>query len=238
MKANLHRKGRSTVSAKSFLCRRSKRLTHGQLEEVYAKLRQAFGWQDWWPGDTAFEIMVGAILTQNTAWSNVEKAILNLKRAKILTPSAMRKIPIKKLAALIRPAGYFNVKANRLKNFLRFVFERYQGRLSRMRRRPLAFLRSELLEVNGIGPETADSILLYALEKPSFVIDAYTKRIFSRHGLLPVETSYEEWRQLFMTHLPVQTRLFNDYHAQIVNLAKTHCRTKPNCLNCPLEAYL
>ncbi|MBN1493410.1 MAG: endonuclease III domain-containing protein, partial [Candidatus Omnitrophica bacterium] len=184
---------------------------------------------------TPFEVMVGAILTQNTAWANVEKAIVNLKRAKVLTPKALFAVPEKKLARLIKPSGFFNVKAKRLRIFLGYMKEHYGFSVAKMKARDLDELRKELLGVNGIGRETADSILLYALEKPTFVVDAYTKRILSRHGLCGKNDDYNVVKALFEDNLEQDTDLFNDFHAQIVNCAKDFCRTKPRCDACPLR---
>jgi len=206
---------------------------------VYRVLRRAFGHQHWWPGETRLEIIIGAILTQNTAWTNVEKAIRNLKRTRSLSAAALRKMPVPRLAGKIRSAGYFNVKASRIKDFLDFLTRGYQGSLARLFREETGPLRQELLGVRGIGPETADSILLYAGQKPSFVIDAYTRRIFSRHGLMHQEAGYESWKGLFESHLPRDVPLYNDFHAQIVHLAKTHCRSsEARCEGCPLQKYL
>jgi endonuclease-3 related protein len=181
--------------------------------------------------------MVGAILTQNTAWTNVEKAIGNLKRAGKLSFKALWRISPGKLSRLIRPAGYFNVKADRLKHFMRFLHRECRGDLSKLRRRGMPVLREKLLAVKGIGPETADSILLYALGKKSFVIDAYTRRIFSRHGLASAAASYEFWRELFTRSLPASLDLYNDYHAQIVRTAKAYCRKLPRCEGCPMLRF-
>ncbi len=208
-----------------------------QLVRVYAVLRKTFGHQKWWPGDTPFEIMIGAILTQNTAWVNVEKAILNLKEAKKLSFEAMRRIPAKELSQLIRPSGYFNVKTDRLKSFMDFLDRECRGDLSKLKRRTMPVLREKLLAVKGVGPETADSILLYALDKMSFVIDAYTKRIFSRHGLAKGHETYEKWREIFMRALPENRDLYNDFHAQIVRMGKDHCRKIPRCERCPLRRF-
>ncbi len=205
------------------------------LQTIYRQLSRTFGPQDWWPGDSAFEIIIGAILTQNTNWQNVEKAISNLKRERCLTPRGLKKIPLKKLARLIRPAGYYNLKSKRLKNFIKFLFSEYQGRLDLLFRQPLSELRHQLLQVNGIGPETADSILLYAGGKPIFVVDAYTRRLLSRHQLLGAQASYNEIQELFMHNLPKKTKLFNEYHALIVKLGKEYCRKKPLCNSCPLN---
>lgn len=205
------------------------------LETMYQRLFASFGPQHWWPGDSAFEVAVGAILTQNTNWSNVEKAIANLKKEKALSAKMLHRISASDLAELIRPAGYFNIKAKRLKNFIHFLHAEYQGSMARMAKETLPAVRNKLLPVNGIGPETADSIILYALEKPVFVIDAYTKRILSRHTILRHDESYEAYQQLFHTKLSNDVLLFNEYHALIVRLAKDFCRTKPICRGCPLE---
>lgn len=189
----------------------------------------------WWPGETPFEVMVGAILAQNTAWTNVEKAIHNLKSKKVLTPQAMTALHPTALATLIRPAGFFRVKTKRLRSFLKFFLETYDGDVAKMKRVDLTILREQLLAVHGIGPETADSILLYALEKPSFVIDAYTHRILQRHFLSSEETSYEELQALFTNRLAPEAPLYNEYHALLVNIGKDYCRTKPKCSECPLN---
>lgn len=205
------------------------------LPKIYDKLFTFFGPQHWWPGDTAFEIIVGAILTQNTSWNNVKKAIDNLKAENLLTPAALKKVSTKKLAKLIRSSGYFNQKTKKLKNFIFFLFSRYQGNLSKMLKRDSLKLREELLNVNGIGPETADSILLYAASKPVFVVDAYTKRIFSRHNLIKQSFNYAQIQEIFMNNLKPNVKLFNEYHALIVKLGKDICKTKPNCSICPLK---
>ena len=182
--------------------------------------------------------MVGAILTQNTAWKNVERAIGNLKKGKVLTPKALRRIPVSRLARLIRPAGYFNVKTDRLKSFIRFLWSRYQGNLKKMFATRLPRLRKELLEVKGIGEETADSILLYGGEKLSFVVDAYTRRIFKRHRYLQGDEDYGSIQKIFMSLLPKSTVLYNDFHAQVVEVGKDFCRKVPHCKACPLRKYL
>jgi len=205
-----------------------------KLFKVYQRLYNEFGPQHWWPGDTQFEVIVGAILTQNTNWTNVEKAIRNLRNERVLTPKAFQRIPQSKLASLIRPAGYFNVKARRLKNFIRFLFKEYRGSLEAMGAESMHDLRSKLLEVNGIGQETADSILLYAFQKPVFVIDAYTKRIFYRHKMLKTSDEYHHVQKMFMGNLKNNRKLFNEYHALIVRVGKEYCRPKPLCEHCPL----
>jgi endonuclease III related protein len=235
--------------SKPFLFPKSRPLPASKLFEVYETLHRAFGHQNWWPGETPFEVMVGAILTQNTSWTNVEKAISNLKKAKRLTLLGLRDIPQDELAQLIRPAGYFNMKAQRLKFFVHFLFKEYDGDLERMRNEDDLLLREKILNVNGIGPETADSILLYALNKPFFVIDAYTKRIFARHRIQfksaspsprrLLEMPYAAWQSLFMAHLPSSEPLFNDFHAQIVHTAKHYCKASEiRCSSCPLNKYL
>ena len=219
------------------------RLTHRPnhkkiLLGIYDKLYAHFGPQHWWPGDTPFEIAVGAILTQNTNWGNVEKAVTNLKKENKLSVKALHAISRGELASLIRPAGYFNIKADRLKHFIDFLADQYNGSMKKMRAEELLPLRKKLLEVKGIGPETADSILLYALEKPVFVIDAYTKRILSRHKLVSEKAAYHDLQNIFHENLPQDMKLFNEYHALIVMLGKDFCRPKPRCEGCPLQGLL
>ena len=206
------------------------RLTH-----IYKKLYSAFGPQHWWPGETPFEVAVGAILTQNTNWGNVEKAITNLKNERKLNAAALHSLPVGRLASMIRPAGYFNIKATRLKHFMDFLVREYGGSMAKMKQEEVDVIRKKLLAVNGIGPETADSIILYALEKPVFVIDAYTKRVLSRHNILDHDSSYDKFQQLFHRNLGKDVQLFNEYHALIVRVAKEHCKTKPICAGCPIE---
>jgi len=207
-----------------------------KLGAIYEKLYANFGPQHWWPAETAFEVIVGAVLTQNTAWANVEKAIINLKKNKLLTPHKLYQLPQKKLALLIKPAGYYNIKAKRLKEFLKFFFKNYELNIKKMSRMPVLTLRQQLLGVHGIGPETADSILLYALNKPLFVVDAYTKRVLGRHKLIPENTGYALVQDLFMKNLEKNTKLFNEYHALLVRLAKDFClKNKPRCIICPLK---
>jgi len=206
-----------------------------RLLEIFDLLLARYGQLNWWPAETPFEVCVGAILTQNTNWGNVEKAIANLKREGLLTPAALRDVPVVRLAEVIRPAGYYNVKSARLKAFITWLFERYGGSLARMFAGDWRMLREELLTVRGIGRETGDSILLYAGEKPSFVVDAYTKRLFAGLGVIPENAGYEEVRALFMLHLPADAALFNEYHALIVQHGKEHCRKKPRCQGCDLH---
>jgi endonuclease III related protein len=206
------------------------------LSIIYDLLYRRFGPRHWWPGDTRLEVIIGAILTQNTSWVNVEKAIKNLKKAKALSVSKLYSIPEKKLARLIRPSGYYNVKADRIKNFLRFLKAYYAGSISRMFMEDLYRLRENLLAVKGIGRETADSILLYAGNKPIFVVDAYTKRMFSRHGFIDEDAEYGEIQSLFMNNLPENAGLFNEFHALIVELGKSICKSKqPLCKTCPIR---
>ena len=206
------------------------------LEELYQMLWDAFGPQGWWPGETPLEVALGAILTQNTNWRNVARVMAGLKDAGLLNPLALRRLPEAELARLLRPAGYYNVKARRIRNFLLFL-GRYQDSMARLAREDLDTLRPSLLALKGIGPETADSILLYALNKPTFVVDAYTFRILSRHGLLPEASSYEELRQLFMDHLPQEVPRYQEYHALLVKLGKEFCRPQPRCEACPLNGW-
>lgn len=209
------------------------------LNEIYDRLLKHFGPQHWWPGDGAFEVMVGAILTQNTNWTNVEKAISNLRTANVLSPEKLNSINTEKLAQLIKPAGYYNIKAKRLKNFINWLMDTYDGDLNRMFKASISTLREGLLSINGIGPETADSILLYAAKKPTFVVDTYTYRVFLRHNLIPEETTYDEIKSFFEDNLPDDIALFNEYHALIVRLGKEYCKkTKPLCEKCPLKEYL
>ena len=179
------------------------------LFEIYDRLYKRFGPQRWWPAKTPFEVMVGTILTQNTNWVNVEKAINNLKKAKVLNPVKLNKISVKRLAKLIRPAGYFNIKAKRLKNFINFLFSEYKANLKRMKKVDPWGLRTDLLQVNGIGPETADSILLYALNQPVFVVDAYTRRLLSRHNLIDEDATYSLIQDIFLDNLNTDVKLFN-----------------------------
>ena len=206
------------------------------MKLIYKKLYDEFGPQHWWPAESPFEVMVGAVLTQNTNWNNVEKAIGNLKARGLLDPVRLRQLPRRELARLIRPSGYYNIKSVRLKEFLVFFLRAYQGKVKLMRRQDSRKLRRELLRVKGIGKETADSILLYALQKPVFVVDAYTKRILSRHGLLNEDAGYDEAQSLFLKSLPRDARLFNEFHALLVKLGKDFCqKRRPKCQVCPLK---
>ncbi|MCM0754328.1 endonuclease III domain-containing protein [Desulfovibrio aminophilus] len=200
----------------------------------------ALGPSNWWPGETPFEVAVGAILTQNTNWVNVEKAIANLKNEGALEPKALSRLSQERLEECLRPAGYFRLKAVRLRNFLDFLKREAGLSMEALAQREHAGLRERLLTVKGIGPETADSILLYALNAPVFVVDAYTQRIFSRHGLIPEESCYHDIQALFMDALPRDVALYNEYHALIVRTAKQWCVKKtPRCEGgCPLASFL
>jgi endonuclease-3 related protein len=198
------------------------------LMNIYDRLYKTYGPRHWWPGETPFEVMVGAILTQNTSWKNVEMAIRKLKEHGVLNPEGIHQLKAEPLGSLIRSSGFYRIKAKRLKTFVSFLFEEYEGDLHKMKKEKVNKLREKLLGVNGIGPETADSILLYGLQKPIFVVDAYTKRILSRHGIVPEKVSYEAIQNLFMDHLPHDERLFNEYHALIVHVGKNVCKKKRN----------
>lgn len=206
------------------------------LLEIYHCLVTHFGPSHWWPGESPLEIMVGAILTQNTSWNNVERAIERLKIEGALSASFLNRVDEGILSEWIRSTGYYRIKAKRLKNFFRFFISEYQGRTKNMQDQPLEHLRRQLLQVNGIGPETADSILLYALGRPIFVVDAYTHRILSRHQLIDEDISYDDLQAYFMDHLPSEPQLYNEYHALLVRLGKEFCKKKnPRCQDCPLK---
>jgi endonuclease-3 related protein len=211
----------------------------GDLMRYYEAMSGALGPMHWWPARTPFEAIVGAILTQSTAWANVEKAMENLRSANMLTPSAILAVRPARLAGLVRPSGYFRQKAKKLKSFVRFLQAEFAGSLEGLFRTPTAELREKLLLVHGIGPETADSILLYAGEHPVFVVDAYTHRIFGRHGMLSGKPDYEGVRALFEAALPAEPPLLNEFHALIVNTGKNWCRkSAPRCGECPLAGLL
>jgi endonuclease III related protein len=209
------------------------------LHEVYERLLARFGPQHWWPGESPFEVLVGAVLVQNTAWKNVERAIENLRAAGVLEPRALYELPVDDLAALIHPAGYFQVKAKRLRNLLKLVVDDYDGSLDAMFRTDLSTLREQLLGVHGIGPETADAILLYAGGMPTFVVDTYTHRVLARHGWIDYDADYHEIQDYFQASLPDDASLYNEYHALLVQVGKEHCRrTAPLCAACPLVSLL
>ncbi|MFH1035970.1 MAG: endonuclease III domain-containing protein [Pseudomonadota bacterium] len=209
-----------------------------RLLDIYQRLWEAFGPQHWWPGQTPFEVLVGAVLTQNTNWGNVERAINNLKAEGLLSLSALRALPLDDLAALIRPAGYYNLKARRLMNLLDILAQRFGGDLGDLWRLPLEQARAALLSSQGVGPETADCILLYAGNLPSFVVDAYTFRVLGRHGLAEPGLDYHGLRARFMQALPSDVALYNEYHALLVRLGKDFCKKgQPRCAGCPLEGW-
>lgn len=209
--------------------------TSSQLLSFYDTLLSHFGPQNWWPGDTPYEVMVGAILTQNTNWKNVAKAIANLKQAHLLDPDRLLELNHEHLAALIKPAGYFNIKAKRLRNFLSWFIDRFDGDVESAQQLDTDSLRTELLSIKGIGPETADSILLYGLGKLIFVVDTYTCRILWRHHLLDEDIDYAHVQEIFTDALPAELQIYNEYHALLVALGKTYCRPRPRCATCPLR---
>ena len=206
-----------------------------KLLDIYRRLYAAYGPQHWWPAGSPFEVVVGAILTQSAAWVNVEKAIENLRAAGVLSPQGLLRVGPDEMARLIYPAGYYNAKARRLKAFVEMLFDRHGGELDALFALPLPQLRQELLATYGIGQETADSITLYAAHKPVFVIDAYTRRVFSRLGLQPAGDSYASWQAMFTDALPPDVQLFNEYHALTDRHAKTVCRKVPLCPQCCLR---
>jgi len=209
------------------------------LLTYYAAMRSALGHRQWWPARTPFEVCVGAVLTQNTSWKGVEKAIENLDNARALDPSVLRALPPERVEALIRPAGHFRVKTRRLTNLLDYLDSACGFDFQALAARDMRTVREELLGVSGVGPETADCILCYALGMPSFVVDAYTRRILSRHGLVPEDIPYEELRDFFMDVLDPDTDLFNDFHAQLVRVGNLYCKTRnPQCGVCPLSPLL
>ncbi len=205
------------------------------LQDIYQRLMACYGPQHWWPAPEPFEIIVGAILTQSAAWNNVEKAIANLKSAKALSPKALRRLPLDKVSSLVYPCGYYNAKALKLRSFAHWLGQYYNDDLNKLFGVNIDSLRQQLLSVHGIGQETADSIILYAANKPAFVIDAYTQRIVKRIGLAPNSNNYTAYQTLFMQHLPKDVRLFNEYHALLVCLGKDVCRSQPLCQKCCLN---
>ena len=212
----------------------SLRTPEERLTDTYHRLLAQYGPQQWWPAGEPFEVIVGAILTQSTAWTNVEKAIANLKAREMLSPQALRCVGVDELASLIRPSGYYNAKAMKVKSFVEWLGRQYDDNLHDLFAMDIASLRQKLLLVYGIGEETADSIILYAAEKPIFVIDAYTRRIFQRLGFAPPVDTYSSFQSLFMKHLPHDESLFNEYHALLVKHGKETCRKVPKCNGCCL----
>jgi endonuclease-3 related protein len=205
------------------------------LPNIYQHLFTKYGPQHWWPAEEPFEVIVGAILTQSAAWTNVEKAIKNLKQAGVLKPDALRKLPQDKLAELIHACGYYNAKTRKLKAFMEWFGERYNDNLNKLFAEDTGELRKQLLVIYGVGEETADAILLYAGNKPVFVIDAYTRRIMGRAEITPQKDRYAGWQKLFMDNLKADATLFNEYHALLVKLGKEVCRTRPLCRQCCLN---
>jgi len=214
--------------------RKGPREPRAVLRRVYPRLRETFGPAGWWPAGSPFEVCVGAILVQNTAWTNVERTLDRLRRRRLLSFRALHRLSASRLAPLVRSSGTFRVKARRLRAFLDFLAAEYRGRVEAMRSEEPSLLRRKLLGVPGIGPETADSIALYAAKHPVFVVDAYTRRVFTRLGLLQGAETYAEVQRFFEDRLPRDAGLYNDYHAQIVRLGKDVCRTRPRCPECPL----
>ncbi|MBI4978811.1 MAG: hypothetical protein HZC28_15140 [Spirochaetes bacterium] len=212
-------------------------MPENKLTKFYAILRKRNGHQHWWPGETPFEVIIGAILTQSCSWTNVETAIGNIKRADALSPLVLERMPLAALGKLVRPTGYYKQKAKKIKSFLAY-FKTYRYSIKSLRKRSMPELRGELLGVWGIGPETADSILCYALDKPAFVIDAYTRRLLFRLGLTAEDASYDTLQRFCIERVPVSRAVYNDFHAQIVVHCKAFCRTVPKCVECPLRSAL
>ncbi len=208
------------------------------LQQIYDRLLEAFGPRNWWPGESPFEVIVGAVLTQNTNWKNVEKAIENLRRQDLLEPHALYAVPPEELQELLRPAGYFRIKTGRLRNLLAYIMENHDGSLEAMFATDIDTLREELLGVNGIGPETADSILLYGGHLPTFVVDTYTHRVLARHGWIDFNADYHTIKDHFESGLERDVSLYNEYHALLVHVGHRHCRKTPKCQGCPLEELL
>ncbi len=204
------------------------------LLKIYNQLLEHFGYQHWWPAEERFEIIVGAILTQQTSWENVEKAIQNLKDAKLLDPKELFQLSVSRLEKLIKPCGFYKIKSKRLRSFLKFFLDNYDGNLEEMFKTPLDELRKKLLSIHGVGYETCDSILLYVGEMPIFVVDGYTFRLCNRYPVIHSK-DYEEVREFFENNLPTDVNLFKEFHALIVELGKNYCKTKPLCVNCPLR---
>ncbi len=217
---------------------KKKSVTQMLLMSMYRALRESFGPRHWWPASSPFEVCVGAILTQNTSWKNVAKAIVSLKEAERLDPVKIYRTSHEELAQIIKPAGYFNVKAVRLRNFINYLVEKHGGDLDSLFSAPVATLREELLSIKGIGKETADSMILYAANKLIFVVDAYTKRILYRHGLVNENADYDTMQSIFQANLPSDVDLFNDFHAQLDAAGHYYCKRIPLCEKCPLHPFL
>jgi endonuclease-3 related protein len=213
--------------------------TNEKIRAFYTAMFEAYGPQGWWPAETPFEVVVGAILTQNTNWKNVERAIANLKREGLLAADALAAVDEPHLAEVIRPAGYYRIKAGRLKNFIRMLTGKFGGNLDALFSLATGALRETVLGVTGIGPETADSIVLYAAGRPVFVVDAYTARIFFRHGMIEGDAGYDDIQSLIAGALADDVAMFKEYHALLVAVGKRHCKKRaPECRGCPLAGYL
>ncbi len=206
-----------------------------RLRKIFDALLAAFGKRNWWPGETPFEVMVGAVLTQNTSWKNVEKAIADMKNHGLMDIGRVHEVEESELADVIRSAGFFNIKAKRLKNLINVVYDQFGGSIDNCAYVETEALRSLLLGINGLGPETVDGILLYALQRPVFVVDAYTKRFLTNHGLYKDVHDYHDRQRFFQENLPKDTYLYNEFHALIVVLCQTYCKKVPACGACPLE---
>jgi endonuclease III related protein len=209
-----------------------------RLLTIFNVLLESFGKRNWWPGETDLEIIVGAVLTQNTSWKNVEKAIDNLKQHNVLDIETLYKMDRETLALIIKPSGFYNIKSNRLKNIINVIYNDYSANILNLNNINMWTIREKLLEINGIGRETADSIILYALKKPIFVVDVYTKRFLRNHRLYDEENDYDTVQRFFMNNLPNDTYLFNEFHALIVYLCQSFCKKVPLCNSCPLEKDL
>lgn len=209
-----------------------------EIQNAFDALFRHYGKQHWWPAKTRLEIMLGAILTQNTAWANVDLALSNLRKADALTFQALEESSREQIAEWIRPSGFFNQKSGYIKAMIEMIRDRFDGSLDNLFSLETRELREELLSWKGFGKETADSVILYAANKPAFVVDAYTKRICTRHEWVNEKVKYDDLAKLFTDHLPEDTQLFNEYHALIVQVCKEHCNTKPKCEGCPLEPFL
>jgi len=208
---------------------------HLRLIKIYKRLLENYGEQNWWPADSKLECAIGAILTQNTSWNNVEKAIINIKSVMDLTIENLSVLSTNELSLLIRPSGFYKQKAKRIKRLIEFINNQYDGKIENMEHENLKSLRAGLLSINGIGPETADCILLYVVNKPVFVIDKYTYRLLYRHGFIVRETSYSEMQNLFMENLEKRSGLFGEFHALIVEVGKNHCKKRAICEDCPIN---